>query len=134
LRATKLESGCSPTRSASSAPSAIRFFVAVRHDQIDLQARGLIEKGREKRRDPPRAIGRRQRDAQDARKPVGAARRVLGVLDGGERVAGPREQRFAGVCSGEFPRRPRDELDPQPLLQRSDRAQGGRLGQAELAG
>ena len=38
-----------------------------------------------------------------------------------------------GVCRGELPRRPRDELDPQPPLQRGDRARGGRLGQAELA-
>jgi hypothetical protein len=35
-----------------------QIFVAIRHDQIDLQARVLIEKGGEKRRDPPRAIGR----------------------------------------------------------------------------
>ena len=84
------------------------IFVAIRHDQIDLQAGVLIEKGGEKRRDPPCAIGRRQRDA------------------------GPREQRVAGVCGGELPRRPRDELDPQPLLQRGDRARGGGLGQPEL--
>jgi hypothetical protein len=93
----------------------------------------LIEKGGEERRDPPRAIGRWQCDAQDTRKPVGAARGVLGVLDDGKRFTRPCEQRFAGVSRRDLPRRPRDELDPEPLLQRGDGARGGRLGQAELA-
>jgi hypothetical protein len=88
------------------------IFVAIRHHQIDRQLWMPIEKGGEKRRDPPRAICRRQRDAQGPRNPLSAARRVLGVLDGGERVSSPCEQRFAGVCGGELPRRPRDELDP----------------------
>ena len=92
------------------------IFVAIRHHQIDRQLWMPIEKGGEKRRDPPRAIGRRQRDAQGPRNPLSAAGRVLGILDGGERVSSPCEQRFAGVCGGELPRRPRDELDPQPFL------------------
>ena len=40
-----------------------------------------VEEGGKERNDPPRAIGRRQRHAQDAGELVGAARGVLGVVD-----------------------------------------------------
>src|SRR5271170_5837320 len=58
-----------------------------------------IEKGGEKRGDPPRAVRHRQRDTQQPGWPVNVARGVLGVLDGGESVPGTREQRIAGVSA-----------------------------------
>jgi hypothetical protein len=42
------------------------IFLAIRHHQIDLQLQMPVEKRGQKRRNPPRAICRRQRDAQDA--------------------------------------------------------------------
>ena len=85
------------------------------------------------RNDPPRAIGRRQRHAQKARKPVGAARRVLGFVDRRHRFARSAEQRLARVGRGNLTRRPGKELDAQSALERGDRARDGRLRQAKLA-
>ena len=56
----------------------------------------------------PHLKGRRQRHAQKARKPVRAARRVLGVVDRRNRLARPHEQGFARVRRGNLARCPRE--------------------------
>jgi hypothetical protein len=93
IRASARSCACStgrlrPFPAPQSPPSAMRFLIAIRHQQIDLEKRAPIEEGRKKGSDPPRAVSRRQSDPQHAGEPVGAARRILGVLDRGERLAG----------------------------------------------
>ena len=114
-------------------PFGDQILVTIRHHEIDLEQRMLVEERRKQRNDAPDAIFGRQGDAQQSGETIGAARRALGVVDREQGVARASEQRLARVGGGDLPGGADEKLDPQPALERRDGARHRRLGQPEFA-
>ena len=79
------------------------------------------------------AIDHRQCQANDAAQGIEAARRIFGVFDLGQDLAGAIEKQRTGIGNRDASRRAQQQRHAEPCLQLADDARHRRLRQAEFA-